>query len=220
MLCGAVGKFQQHLTYVKDLVGVEPGVTTLATMTALILPSGTYFIADSHALREPDVDALVQTTVRAARQVEAFGIKPRVALVSRSNFGTGGTPSAGRMQAAVQRLHAEYPELEVDGEMHADVALSQELRDAVYPESRLGGSANLLIMPGADAAHIAYSLLKTLGGGVSVGPILLGASRPAHIVTQSITVRGLVNMSALAVAQASDQRETGWATDNETPPEV
>ncbi len=214
MLCGAVGKFQHHLEYVSELVGVEPGVSRLATMTAMILPSGTYFIADSHSLQEPDVDTLVQTTIRAARQVEAFGVKPRVALVSRSNFGTGGAPSAGRMREAVQRLHAEHPELEVDGEMHADVALSQELRDAVYPEARLGGCANLLVMPGPDAGHIAYSLLKSLGGGVSVGPMLLGAARPVHIVTQSVTVRGLVNMSALAVAQADrppqpDETEPG-----------
>ncbi|RFA29281.1 NADP-dependent malic enzyme [Alkalilimnicola ehrlichii] len=205
MICGAVGKFQHHLRYVSDLIGVEPGTSRLATMTALILPSGTYFIADSHSQQEPDVDALVQTTVRAARQIEAFGVKPRIALVSRSNFGTGDTPSAVRTREAVKRLHAEHPELEVDGEMHADVALSRELRDAVYPESRLAGCANLLIMPGPDAAHIAYSLLKSLGGGVSVGPILLGAARPAHIVTQSVTVRGLVNMSALAVAQAGEQ---------------
>ncbi|MFO7858669.1 MAG: NADP-dependent malic enzyme [Ectothiorhodospiraceae bacterium] len=201
MICGSVGKFQRHLADVNHVVGVAPGVHSLATITALILPAGTFFICDSHASREPTVDELVEMTSMAAEQVSAFGVEPRVALVSRSNFGTQDSEAAIRMRDAVARLHAERPDLEVDGEMHADAALSPEIRAAAYPDSRLRGAANLFIMPGADAGHIAYSLLKVLGGGVSVGPMLIGARRPAHVVTQSITVRGLVNMSALTVAQ-------------------
>jgi len=204
MLCGALGKFQQHLKHVEDLIGVESGRTSMSTLTALILANGTFFIADSHATQDPSVEELVETTTMAARQVENFGLRPKIALVSRSNFGTYDIPSAVRMREAVRRLHSAYPDMEVDGEMHADVALSQELREAVYPDSRLQGRANLLIMPGPNSAHIAYNLLKSLGGGVSIGPILMGAAKPAHVLTQSITVRGLVNMSALAVTQAAN----------------
>lgn len=148
----------------------------------------------------------------AARQVEAFGLQAKVALVNRSNFGTHETPSARHMREAVTRLHREYPDLEVDGEMHADAALSQELRDTAYPGSRLRDSANLFIMPNVDAAHIAYNLLKALGGGVSIGPILVGARKPVHVVTESVTVRGLVNMTALTVAQTEGVATTEDAT--------
>ncbi|MFV8834466.1 NADP-dependent malic enzyme [Aquisalimonas sp.] len=207
MICGSVGKFQGHLQDVDHVIGVAPGVHSLATLTALILPAGTFFICDSHASIEPTADELVEMTTMAAEQVAAFGMKPKIALVSRSNFGTLDTEPAQRMREAVKRLHAERPDLEVDGEMHADAAISQEIRDAAYPDSRLQGAANLFIMPSVDAGHIAYSLLKLLGGGVSVGPILIGADKPAHVVTQSITVRGLVNMSALTVAQTSAMSE-------------
>ncbi|MDN3516204.1 NADP-dependent malic enzyme [Aquisalimonas lutea] len=201
MICGSVGKFQRHLDDVDHVIGVADGVHSLATITALILPAGTFFICDSHASMAPSVEELVEMTGMAAEQVSAFGMEPKIALVSRSNFGTQDSDASLRMREAVRRLHRERPDLEVDGEMHADAALSQEIRDAAYPDSRLQGAANLFIMPGADAGHIAYSLLKVLGGGVSVGPILIGARQPAHVVTQSITVRGLVNMSALTVAQ-------------------
>ena len=207
MICGSVGKFQGHLQDVDHVIGVAPGVHSLATLTALILPAGTFFICDSHASIEPTAEELVEMTTMAAEQVAAFGMKPKIALVSRSNFGTLDTEPAQRMREAVKRLHAERPDLEVDGEMHADAAISQEIRDAAYPDSRLQGAANLFIMPSVDAGHIAYSLLKLLGGGVSVGPILIGADKPAHVVTQSITVRGLVNMSALTVAQTSAMSE-------------
>ncbi|SEO91140.1 NADP-dependent malic enzyme [Aquisalimonas asiatica] len=207
MICGSVGKFRRHLQDVNHVIGVAPGVHSLATITALILPAGTFFICDSHASIEPTAEELVEMTTMAADQVAAFGMTPKIALVSRSNFGTMDTEPAQRMREAVKRLHAERPDLEVDGEMHADAALSQEIRDAAYPDSRLQGAANLFIMPSVDAGHIAYSLLKVLGGGVSVGPILIGADKPAHVVTQSITVRGLVNMSALTVAQTAATAE-------------
>ncbi len=141
-------------------------------------------------------------TVLAAREVRAFGITPKAALLSRSNFGTHNGPSAQKMRQAVSILRDIAPDLEVDGEMHADAALSENIRLAALPDSTLMGRANLLVMPNVDAANIAYNLLKMLGGGVSIGPILLGAACSAHIVTQSITVRGLVNMSAIAVTRA------------------
>lgn len=141
-------------------------------------------------------------TLLAADEVRCFGILPKVALLSRSNFGTSDTTSSLKMREAVRILSNVAPDLEVDGEMHADAALSETIRYAAFPNSRLSGEANLLIMPNVDAANIAYNLLKMLGGGVSVGPILVGAAHSAHVLTQSVTVRGLVNMSALAVARA------------------
>jgi malate dehydrogenase (oxaloacetate-decarboxylating)(NADP+) len=202
MICGAVGKFHRHLQEVDQLIGAREEVYSLSTLTALVIPAGTFFICDTHATSDPSTEELVEMTVMAASQVQAFGLQPRVALVNRSNFGTHDTASARQMRAAVRQLHRDYPDLEVDGEMHADVALSQSLRDMAYPGSRLTGAANLFIMPNVDAAHIAYNLLKALGGGVSIGPILVGARQPVHVVTESITVRGLVNMTALTVAQA------------------
>lgn len=141
-------------------------------------------------------------TILAADEVRCFGILPKVALLSRSNFGTSNTPSSMKMRDAVRILGERAPDLEVDGEMHADSALSESIRLAVLPSSRLSGQANLLVMPNVDAANIAYNLLKMLGGGVSLGPILIGAAKSVHVLTQSVTVRGLVNMSALAVARA------------------
>ena len=149
---------------------------------------------------------IAEMTLLAADEVRGFGMEPKVGLLSRSNFGTLETRSALKMRRACQILHETAPELEVDGEMHADCALVEDLRDAVYPGSKLRGRANLLVMPTADAAHIAYNLLKVFGGGVSVGPILIGTARSAHVVTQSTTVRGLVNMSAMAVSQSTGTR--------------
>lgn len=140
--------------------------------------------------------------ILAAAEVERFGITPKVALVSHSNFGNRQDESADKMQAALRLLRERAPDLEVDGEMHADAAVMEDIRRITLPDSTLRGSANLLIMPNVDAAHISYNLLKVLGGGVSVGPILLGTARAAHVVTQSISVRGLVNMSAIAVVDA------------------
>jgi malate dehydrogenase (oxaloacetate-decarboxylating)(NADP+) len=202
MLCGTVGPFTQHLPHVEDIIGKRPGVRDFSALTALILPSGTFFICDTHVIPEPGGEELAEMTMLAAEEVRGFGITPKVALLSRSNFGTHETGGARAMREALAILHREAPDLEVDGEMHADVALSEELREAALVGSRLTGRANLLVMPNVEAAHISYNLLKMLGGGVSIGPILIGAAQPAHILTQSVTVRGLVNMSALACTQA------------------
>ncbi len=202
MICGSVGRFRDHLTHVGDIIGKREGVHDFSALAALILPSGTFFICDTHVTQDPTAAEIAEMTVLAAREVRAFGITPKAALISRSNFGTHDGPSARKMREAVGILHQIAPDLEVDGEMHADAALSENIRLAALPDSTLMGRANLMVMPNVDAANIAYNLLKMLGGGVSIGPILLGAACSAHIVTQSITVRGLVNMSAIAVTRA------------------
>jgi malate dehydrogenase (oxaloacetate-decarboxylating)(NADP+) len=209
MLCGVVGRFTRHLEVVLDVIGKRGGVHDLSTLSVLILTKGTFFICDSHVTPDPTVDEIVEMTLLAAEEVKAFGFTPKVALLSRSNFGTHDSLSSQKMREAVAILHRQAPDLEVDGEMHADMALSEDIRHATFADSRLTDQANLLIMPNVDAAHIAFNLVRMLGEGVSVGPILLGAARPVHVVTQSISVRGLVNMSALTVAQAQMAEPTG-----------
>jgi len=202
MLCGSVGRFQDHLKHVDDIIGKADGIRAYSTLIGLILPSGTFFMCDTHVTPDPSAEEIAEMTVLAAEEVRCFGIHPKVALLSRSNFGTSNTPSALKMREAVSILASTAPELEVDGEMHADAALSETIRNAVLPSSRLKGQANLLVMPNVDAANIAYNLLKMLGGGAPIGPILVGAAHSVHVLTQSVTVRGLVNMSALAVVRA------------------
>ena len=202
MLCGTVGKFSSHLNWVRRVIGKGPGVKDLSTVTALVLPTGNLFICDTHITPEPSAEEIVEMTLLAAKEVSAFGLTPKVALLSRSSFGSHDTASALKMRAALSMLHERSPDLEVEGEMQGDAALSESLRSEIFGESRLKGQANLLIMPNGDSAHIAYSLLKARGGGVTVGPILIGADKPAHVLTESVTVRGLVNMSAVSVAQA------------------
>ena len=146
-------------------------------------------------------------TVLAVAHLRRLGMEPKIALLSHSNFGSRNTASAAKMRAAIETLHADYPELEVEGEMHANAALDEAIRNRIFPSSRLAGQANLLIMPNLDAAHIAFNLVQSVGEGLAVGPILIGAKAPAHILTSSVTARGVVNMSAIAVVDAQDQAE-------------
>lgn len=203
MLCGVEGRFHFNLQQVREVVGKGEGIHDLSTLTVLVLPTGTFFVCDSHVTPNPSAEEIAEMTLLSALEVRRFGLEPKVALLSHSNFGTHDTESADKMRQALRILHSRAPRLEVDGEMHADTALAEDIRERVLPGSRLSGRANLLVMPNLDAAHITYSALKVLGGGVSIGPILIGAARPAHVVTNSITVRGLVNMSAMAVVGAS-----------------
>jgi len=202
MVCGAAGTYLRHLPHVTDIVGVRNGVKKPSALTLLILDKGTFFISDTHVTAEPTPEELVDQTLLAVEEVRRFGIVPKVALLSYSNFGSRPGASAGRMREALALLHDRAPELEIEGEMHGDAALSEEIRARAFPDSRLKGIANLLIMPSLNAANISFNLLKTLGDGLSVGPMLLGMAQPAHIVTESITVRGLVNITALAVVEA------------------
>ncbi len=214
MLCGTVGPYRPHLKNLVEVLGKAKGVQDVSTLVALILPHGTYFMCDTHVTPNPTSEEIAEMTLLAAEEIRRFGITPKAALLSHSSFGSFDTESSLKMRAAVEILHQRAPELEVDGEMHAEAALSEEIRQATFPASKLKGQANLLIAPNIESAHIAHGLLKMLGGGVSVGPMLLGAAKPAHVVTQSITVRGLVNMSALTVVQAqveSDEVATNKA---------
>ena len=202
MLCGAVGQYHRHLKHIVDVLGLRPGASAPAALSALILPKGTFFLCDTYVVDDPTAPQIVEMTLRAADAVRHFGIEPKVALLSHSNFGSSDAPSARKMREARLLLHARAPDLEVEGEMHADAAIAEEIRARIFPNSLLKGSANLLIMPSLDAANIAFNMLKMLGDGLAIGPILLGVGRPAHIVTPSSTVRGIVNMTAVAVYDA------------------
>jgi malate dehydrogenase (oxaloacetate-decarboxylating)(NADP+) len=202
MICGAVGRYLTQLRHVSEVVGLRPGARGFATLSAMILPSGPLFMADTYVSYDPSPEQLAEITRLAAAEVRRFGIEPKVALLSHSNFGTENTASARKMRQVLNLVREWEPDLEVEGEMHADAALSAFIREEIFPNSALNGAANLLIMPSLDAANIAFNLLKVVSGSVAIGPILLGAARPAHIVTPSITVRGLLNMSALAVVDA------------------
>ncbi len=207
MLCGTFGTHDLHLHYVDQVIGLAPGVRSYAAMNALVLPDRTLFICDTYVSADPDAEHIAEMTLLAAEEVRRFGLVPRVALLSASNFGSLELPSARKMQRALHILQERAPELEVEGEMHGDAALSEEIRLRVFPSSRLRGLANLLIMPTLDAANISFNLLKTAAGdGVTIGPILLGAARAVHILTPSATVRRVVNMTALTVVDVNAPR--------------
>ncbi|MGE0765373.1 MAG: NADP-dependent malic enzyme [Hyphomicrobiaceae bacterium] len=203
MICGAVGRYLTQLRHVSQVIGRQSGVRGFAALSAMILPTGPLFIADTHVTYDPPAEQLAEITLLAADVVRRFGIEPKVALLSHSSFGSETTPSAQKMRDVLGSLMDWAPELEVEGEMQADAALSSFIREEMFPRSRLGGAANLLIAPGVDAANIAFNLLKVVSGSVAIGPILLGAAKPVHIVTPSVTVRGLLNMAAVAVVDAA-----------------
>ena len=198
MLCGTFGKHSLHLPYIADAIGRRPGIDNFYAMNMLILPQRTLFIGDTYVNYDPTAAQIAEMTRLAAEEVRRFGIVPKVALLSHSSFGTEDTPTAQKMRAALALLRAQAPELEVDGEMHGDAALDPDIRRQVFPRANLSGPANLLIMPTLDAANISFNLLKTAAGdGLTVGPLLLGAARPVHILTPTATVRRIVNMTAL-----------------------
>ncbi|MFN3885214.1 MAG: NADP-dependent malic enzyme, partial [Rhodocyclaceae bacterium] len=204
MLCGTVGRHAQHLRHVNDVIGLKPRAHCFAAMNLLLLPRHTLFVCDTYVNEDPDAGLVADITLMAADEVRRFGLVPKVALLSHSNFGSVPTDATRKMARALEIIAARAPELEVDGEMHGDAALNEEIRKRAYPGSRLKGEANLLIMPNVDAANIAFNLLKeTNGEGITVGPILLGAAKPVHILTPTATVRRLVNMTALAVVDAN-----------------
>ena len=201
MLCGTVSLPLRHLRYIDEVIGHRPGVNVYAAMNILMLPKHTLFICDTHVNLDPSAEQVAEMTLLAAEEVRRFGLTPKVALLSHSNFGSHDDASARKMSRARELLEQLAPELEVEGEMHGDAALSESMRAAALPDARLKGVANLLIMPNLDAANIAYNLLKMTGAdGVTIGSILLGANKSVHILTTTATVRRIVNMSALAVA--------------------
>ena len=215
MICGTWGTTVTHLPYIDQVIGKRPGTGTgtprcspiYACMNGLLLPDRQVFLVDTHVNYDPSAEELTEITVMAAEEMMRFGIRPKAALLSHSNFGSSNLPSALKMRRTLELLKIEAPWLEVDGEMHGDVALDGAARSAVMPNSTLAGNANLLVLPNIDAANIAYNLLKTAAGGnIAIGPVLLGAARPVHILTASTTVRRIVNMTALTVADANATR--------------
>ncbi len=204
MICGTVGSYGNHLQFVDEVIGKKPGVRTYAAMNILLLADHTLALADTHVNDNPDAAQVADITLMAARRLRRFNMVPKVALLSRSNFGTGSSSSGDKMKEALALVREADPELEIDGEMHGDCALDEELRRRILPTTTLSGAANLLICPNVDAGNIAYNLLKTTAGGnVAVGPFLLGANAPVHILTSSSTVRRIVNMAALTVFDAN-----------------
>jgi malate dehydrogenase (oxaloacetate-decarboxylating)(NADP+) len=207
MLCGTFGTHALHLKYVDQVIGRQKGVSAYYAMNGLMLPKQTVFICDTYVNYDPSAEQIAEMTLLAAEEMRRFGLTPKVALLSHSSFGSYDTPSARKMQQARDLLWERAPELEVEGEMHGDAALSEAVRSQVFPNSRLKGEANLLVMPTLDAANIAFNLLKQAAGdGVTIGPILLGAAAPVHILTPTATVRRIVNLTALTVVDAGIAR--------------
>ncbi len=207
LICGTWGTTAHHLTYIDRVIGRREGVKNYACMNGLLLPGRQVFLLDTHVNYDPTAEQLAEITAMAAAEMLRFGIKPKVALLSHSNFGSSEQPSALKMRRTLELLREQTPWLEVDGEMHGDVALDPLARAAIMPRSTLTGEANLLVLPNIDAANISYNLLKTAAGGnIAIGPMLLGADKPVHILTATATVRRIVNMTALTVADANGNR--------------
>ncbi|WP_312302494.1 NADP-dependent malic enzyme [Pulveribacter sp.] len=207
LICGTWGHTVHHLNYIDQVIGKRAGAHTYACMNALLLPDRQVFVVDTHVNYDPTAEQLAEITVMAAEEIMRFGIRPKAALLSHSNFGSSNHESAVKMRRTLELLREQAPWLEVDGEMHGDVALDEKERTALMPHGTLSGSANLLVMPNIDAANISYNLLKTAaGGGIAIGPMLLGAGAPVQVLTPSATVRRIVNMTALTVADANTSR--------------
>lgn len=198
MICGTVGDYHEHFSVVKNVFGYRDGVHTAGAMNALLLPSGNTFIADTYVNDEPDAEELAEITLMAAETVRRFGIEPRVALLSHSNFGSSDCPSSSKMRQALELVRERAPELMIDGEMHGDAALVEAIRNDRMPDSPLKGSANI--------PRISYNLLRVSSSeGVTVGPVLMGVAKPVHVLTPIASVRRIVNMVALAVVEAQTQ---------------
>jgi malate dehydrogenase (oxaloacetate-decarboxylating)(NADP+) len=207
MICGVEGRYMSHLRHVREIIGHRPEVSDFAALALMITSKGAYFIADTEVRSNPSADELCEVAALAANHVQRFNLKPKIAFVSHSDFGSYDTDSSRKMRRATALLKQHHPELEADGEMQGDTALSEATRELILPYSKLEGVANILIMPNLDAANIAYQMIKVLADAVPVGPILIGPARPAHILTPSVTARGILNMTAVAAVEA--QEHTG-----------
>lgn len=210
LICGTVGRYSDHLLYIDQMLGLAPNASVYAAMSILLLPNHTLVLVDTHVNENPSAQQVAEFTLAAAQEMRRLNLIPKVALLSRSNFGTGNTASAQKMRDALAILREQVPDLEVDGEMHGDCALDEKLRLRVLPSSTLKGAANLLVCPNMESGNIAYNLLKTAAGSnVTIGPFLLGPKAPVHILTSSSTVRRIVNMTALTVLKANHQENNG-----------
>jgi malate dehydrogenase (oxaloacetate-decarboxylating)(NADP+) len=204
MICGVEGRYMSHLRHVREIIGHRPEVSDFAALALMITSKGAYFIADTEVRSNPSADELCEVAALAANHVQRFNLKPKIAFVSHSDFGSFDTDSSRKMRHATALLKEHHPELEADGEMQGDTALSEATRELILPHSKLEGVANILIMPNLDAANIAYQMIKVLADAVPVGPILIGPARPAHILTPSVTARGILNMTAVAAVEAQE----------------
>jgi malate dehydrogenase (oxaloacetate-decarboxylating)(NADP+) len=205
MLCGVDGRYLSHLRRVREIIGIRPELTDYSALALLITNKGSYFIGDTQIRQNPTAEELAEIAALASVHVQRFGIKPRVAFLSHSDFGSHDSESARKMRRATELLAQSHPEIEADGEMQGDSALSEVTRKLVLPHSRVEGSANIMIMPNLDAANIAFQMIKVLSGALPVGPILIGPAKPAHILTPSVTARGILNMTAVAVVEAQER---------------
>jgi malate dehydrogenase (oxaloacetate-decarboxylating)(NADP+) len=210
LICGLEGRFHSRLKHIRDIIGLAPGASEMAALSLVITTKGAYFLADTHVRPDPSAEEIADMTIACADHVQRFGIAPKIALLSHADFGAADTRSARKMREALALIHQRAPELEVDGEMQADTALSEMIRERVYPASKLKGEANVLIMPNLDAANIAFQFTKILADALPVGPILIGPAKPAHVLTPSVTARGIVNITAVAVVevQAAEKAPT------------
>ena len=209
MLCGIVGKYQGKLKHVIDVLGIDPAVSAVSAMSVVISDKGPLFFTDTHVQNNPDAGQIAETALQATFRMKLFGITPKVALVCHSNFGSSEAPSARKMREALQLILKRAPRLEVEGEMHVDAALKPEIRERLFPSSRLTGAANLLVMPDLDAANAAYNLTRVMTDGIGIGPVLMGMAKPAHVLTTSATVRRVVNMTAIAAVEAQIREQRG-----------
>jgi malate dehydrogenase (oxaloacetate-decarboxylating)(NADP+) len=206
MICGSAGRFDRHLKHVGDIIGRREGVCTFGALSAILLESGTHFMADTHVNFDPTPAEIAEIAVLAAQQVKRFGLVPKLAFLSHSNFGSSDNATARKMRDALAIFWEFAPDVEAEGEMQGDAALSADIRKELFPNSKLTGDANVLIMPTLDAANISFNTIKTLNSAITIGPILLGAALPVHVLTPSASVRGLVNMTAVAVVGANEGR--------------
>jgi malate dehydrogenase (oxaloacetate-decarboxylating)(NADP+) len=205
MICGTIGPFEKHLFFIDEVIGRHNGTQSYYAMNALLLPKRTVFLCDTYVNHDPTPQQIAEMTGLAADEMRRFGLIPKAALLSHSHFGTSNAATAVKMREALALINKQRPDIEIDGEMHGDAALSEDVRKQSFPNSRLKGDANLLIMPTLDAANISFNLLKTVGGaGITIGPILLGCAKPVHIVTPQATVRRIINMTTLAVVDAQE----------------
>lgn len=211
-ICGTQGAYARHLRYLCDIIGVRDDVSDCSALMLMILDKGTYFLTDTHVTVDPSTEELVETTEMAMEMVRRFGMEPKVGLLSHSNFGSRNNDSAVKMREARAILKDRHPDLSVEGEMHADAALDEMTRERIFPNATYSGGANLLVMPNLDAANITYNMVKVLAEGVPVGPMLMGMAKPAHVVTESVTVRGIVNMCAIAAVDAIDYKNRKLAS--------
>ncbi|MCB1560265.1 MAG: NADP-dependent malic enzyme, partial [Xanthomonadales bacterium] len=209
MLCGVVGRYHKKLAYVVSILGRDVGVKSSSALSAVLNEKGVFFFTDTHVQVDPTAEQIASSTLQAAYRLKLFGIDPKVALVSHSNFGSHESPSATKLQEALAIIREKAPNLEVEGEMQVDAALNEDIRNRIFPNSRLKGRANLLVFPNLDAANTAYNLVRNMSDAVGLGPILMGVSAPAHILTPAATVRRVVNMTAVAAVEAQIRAERG-----------